>query len=138
MRGSSRRRRNTSYNEYEYAASACGATTAAAEMEEAVPARQRRLLGAASLWRFLYVADCEAQAEDDVHEATLHYRQHMHHVREAYNPSDFRVSAGGQVTTNWQVPRPGIAAIQLDIDPEELGSNYPLHAALLGDAKVML
>ena len=46
--------------------------------------------------------------------------------------------AGGQVTTNWQVPRAGIAAIQLDIDPEELGRNYPLQAALLGDAKVTL
>src|SRR2546425_227225 len=46
--------------------------------------------------------------------------------------------AGGQVTTNWQVPRPGIAAIQLDIDPEELGRNYALQAALLGDAKVTL
>jgi acetolactate synthase I/II/III large subunit len=46
--------------------------------------------------------------------------------------------AGGQVTTNWQVPRPGVAAIQLDIDPEELGRNYPLKAALLGDAKVTL
>lgn len=56
-------------------------------------ATQRRLLGEASVWRFLYVADSEAQAEDDVHEATLHYRQHMHHVRDAYNPSDFRVNA---------------------------------------------
>ena len=46
--------------------------------------------------------------------------------------------AGGQVTTNWQVPKPGIAAIQLDIDPHELGRNYPLKAALLGDAKVTL
>src|SRR2546428_345895 len=46
--------------------------------------------------------------------------------------------AGGQVTTNWQVPKPGIAVIQLDIDPEELGRNYPLQAALLGDAKVTL
>jgi acetolactate synthase-1/2/3 large subunit len=46
--------------------------------------------------------------------------------------------AGGQVTTNWQVPKPGISAIQLDIDPEELGRNYPLQAALLGDAKVTL
>src|SRR5262245_21145159 len=46
--------------------------------------------------------------------------------------------AGGQVTTNWQVPRPGVAAIQLDIDPAELGWNYPLRAALLGDAKVTL
>ena len=46
--------------------------------------------------------------------------------------------AGGQVTTNWRVPKPGVAAIQLDIDPEELGRNYPLKAALLGDAKVTL
>jgi acetolactate synthase-1/2/3 large subunit len=46
--------------------------------------------------------------------------------------------AGGQVTTNWQVPGPGIAAIQLDIDPEELGRAYPLQSALLGDAKVTL
>jgi acetolactate synthase-1/2/3 large subunit len=45
---------------------------------------------------------------------------------------------GGQVTTNWQVPWPGIAAIQLDIDPEELGRSYPLQVALLGDAKVTL
>ena len=46
--------------------------------------------------------------------------------------------AGGQVTTNWQVPKPGVTAIQLDLDPEELGRNYPLKAALLGDAKVTL
>jgi acetolactate synthase-1/2/3 large subunit len=45
---------------------------------------------------------------------------------------------GGQVTTNWQVPRPGIATIQLDIDPEELGRSYPLQVALLGDAKVTM
>jgi len=44
----------------------------------------------------------------------------------------------GQLTTNWQVPRPGVAAIHPDIDPEELGRNYPLQAALLGDAKVTL
>jgi acetolactate synthase-1/2/3 large subunit len=46
--------------------------------------------------------------------------------------------AGGQVTTNWQIPRPGVAAIQLDIDPTELGRNYPLEVALLGDARVTL
>jgi acetolactate synthase-1/2/3 large subunit len=46
--------------------------------------------------------------------------------------------AGGQVTTNWQVPKPGVATMQLDIDPEELGRNYPLQAALLGDAKITL
>jgi acetolactate synthase I/II/III large subunit len=46
--------------------------------------------------------------------------------------------AGGQVTTNWRIPKPGVSAIQLDIDAEELGRNYPLKAALLGDAKVTL
>jgi alkanesulfonate monooxygenase SsuD/methylene tetrahydromethanopterin reductase-like flavin-dependent oxidoreductase (luciferase family) len=54
---------------------------------------QRRLLAAASVWRFLYVAESQAQAEDDVHEVTLSYRKHMHHVREAYNPADFVVNA---------------------------------------------
>jgi alkanesulfonate monooxygenase SsuD/methylene tetrahydromethanopterin reductase-like flavin-dependent oxidoreductase (luciferase family) len=51
---------------------------------------RRRLLRKASVWRFLYVAESQAQAEDDVHAATLAYRAHMHHVREAYNPADFR------------------------------------------------
>jgi alkanesulfonate monooxygenase SsuD/methylene tetrahydromethanopterin reductase-like flavin-dependent oxidoreductase (luciferase family) len=41
----------------------------------------------------LYVADSDAQAEDEVYEATLRYRRHMQHVREAYNPPNFRVNA---------------------------------------------
>lgn len=45
---------------------------------------------------------------------------------------------GSQVTFNWQVPRPGVAAIQLDIDPDEIGRTYPTKVALLGDAKVTL
>ena len=44
------------------------------------------------MWRFLHVAESQAQAEDDVHEATMHYREHMHHVRVAYNPADFVVN----------------------------------------------
>ena len=46
--------------------------------------------------------------------------------------------AGGMTTHAWTVPKAGIAAIQLDIDPEALGRNYPLKAALNGDAKVTL
>jgi acetolactate synthase-1/2/3 large subunit len=45
---------------------------------------------------------------------------------------------GGQVTHNWQIPRPDTPVIQLDIDPEELGRNYPNQVSLLGDAKVSL
>jgi acetolactate synthase I/II/III large subunit len=45
---------------------------------------------------------------------------------------------GGQVTTLWQIPSPGTAVIQLDIDEEELGRNYPNTVSLHGDAKVTL
>ena len=46
--------------------------------------------------------------------------------------------AGGQVTAVWRVPAPGIRVIQLDIDAEQLGRNYPNAVSLLGDAKVGL
>jgi acetolactate synthase-1/2/3 large subunit len=45
---------------------------------------------------------------------------------------------GGMTTHFWAVPKIGIPAIQLDIDPEALGRNYPLKASVLGDAKVVL
>ena len=45
----------------------------------------------------------------------------------------------GSMTTNfWVVPKIGVAAVQIDIEPESLGRNYPLKAAVLGDAKVTL
>jgi len=45
---------------------------------------------------------------------------------------------GGQVTNGWQVPKLGTPTIQLDIDAEELGRNYPNRVSLQGDAKVTL
>ena len=45
---------------------------------------------------------------------------------------------GSQVTTNWTIPASGTAVIQLDIDGEELGRNYPNSVSLLGDAKTGL
>ena len=45
---------------------------------------------------------------------------------------------GGQVTNNWMFPPTGTKVIQLDIDPEELGRNYPNAVSILGDAKVTL
>lgn len=47
-------------------------------------------------------------------------------------------NAGGMTTNVWQVPAFGTPAIQLDINPESLGRNYPLKASILGDAKVSL
>ncbi len=45
---------------------------------------------------------------------------------------------GGMTTHFWAVPPIGTPVIQLDINPEQLGRNYPLKAAVLGDAKVSL
>jgi alkanesulfonate monooxygenase SsuD/methylene tetrahydromethanopterin reductase-like flavin-dependent oxidoreductase (luciferase family) len=65
-------------------------------------ATQARLLAAVSAWRFLYVAESQAQAEDDVQEATLRYRAHMQHVRETHNPPDFR--PGAAALNPWMDP----------------------------------
>jgi acetolactate synthase I/II/III large subunit len=46
--------------------------------------------------------------------------------------------AGGMTTHMWQVPPIGVAAIQIDIEPQHIGRNYPLKAAVLGDAKLAL
>jgi acetolactate synthase-1/2/3 large subunit len=43
---------------------------------------------------------------------------------------------GGQVTNAWQLPKPGTPVIQLDIEPEELGRNYPNAASIQGDVRV--
>jgi acetolactate synthase-1/2/3 large subunit len=45
---------------------------------------------------------------------------------------------GGMTTHFWAVPKIGTPAIQIDINPEALGRNYPLQAAVLGDAKLAL
>ena len=46
--------------------------------------------------------------------------------------------AGGMTTYMWQVPAFGKPVVQVDINPESLGRNYPLKASILGDAKVSL
>src|SRR5437588_2456655 len=45
---------------------------------------------------------------------------------------------GGMTTHFWAVPKIGTPAIQIDIDPEALGRNYPCLAIVNGDAKVTL
>src|SRR4051812_24783270 len=45
---------------------------------------------------------------------------------------------GGMTTHFWAVPKIGAAVIQIDIEVEALGRNYPLKAAVLGDAKTTL
>jgi len=45
---------------------------------------------------------------------------------------------GGMTTHFWAVPKIGTPAIQIDLEPQALGRNYPLAAAVNGDAKVTL
>jgi len=45
---------------------------------------------------------------------------------------------GSQVTLDWKIPPMGTPAIQIDINPSELGRNYSTRVALLGDAKATL
>jgi acetolactate synthase-1/2/3 large subunit len=45
---------------------------------------------------------------------------------------------GGMTTHFWAVPAIGTPTIQIDIDAEALGRNYPLRAAVNGDAQVTL
>jgi acetolactate synthase-1/2/3 large subunit len=43
--------------------------------------------------------------------------------------------AGGQVTNHYTIPPQGTPIIQLDINPEEIGRNYPIQVGLHGDAR---
>jgi acetolactate synthase I/II/III large subunit len=42
---------------------------------------------------------------------------------------------GDQVTHNWTVPAPGVAVVQIDIDPAEIGRSYAGAIGVVGDAK---
>ncbi|MCY4118089.1 MAG: thiamine pyrophosphate-binding protein [Caldilineaceae bacterium] len=46
--------------------------------------------------------------------------------------------AGGQVTHFYQIPPQSTPIIQLDINPEEIGRNYPVQVGLQGDVKTSL
>jgi len=47
-------------------------------------------------------------------------------------------AAGGMVTAFWTLPKPGTTVVQIDIEAASLGRNYPLAAAVNGDARVSL
>ncbi len=52
-------------------------------------ATRARLLNDIALWRNVYVAETDAQAEDELSALLLNTRHHMMHVRDAFNPDDF-------------------------------------------------
>ena len=54
-------------------------------------AAQKRLLKQAAIWRWVYVGESRAAAEDELVAALILTRRHMNHSRHDLNPSDFRV-----------------------------------------------
>src|SRR5882757_54634 len=54
-------------------------------------ATRSKLRGKNALWRNVYVAESDAQAEDELSALLLETRAHMMHVRAAYNPADFTI-----------------------------------------------
>jgi alkanesulfonate monooxygenase SsuD/methylene tetrahydromethanopterin reductase-like flavin-dependent oxidoreductase (luciferase family) len=52
-------------------------------------ATRKKLLAQSALWRNVYVAESDAQAEDELATLLLKTREHMMHVRETLNPPDF-------------------------------------------------
>lgn len=44
--------------------------------------------------------------------------------------------ASDQVTANWTIPAKGTPVIQIDIDPTELGRNYPNAVSIAADARI--
>ena len=42
---------------------------------------------------------------------------------------------GGQVTNGYKIPPQGTPIVQLDINPEELGRNYPIQLGMQGDVR---
>jgi alkanesulfonate monooxygenase SsuD/methylene tetrahydromethanopterin reductase-like flavin-dependent oxidoreductase (luciferase family) len=50
-----------------------------------------QLLEQSALWRYVYVAQSDGQAEDELSALLLRTRSHMMHARSAYNPPDFTI-----------------------------------------------
>jgi alkanesulfonate monooxygenase SsuD/methylene tetrahydromethanopterin reductase-like flavin-dependent oxidoreductase (luciferase family) len=66
-------------------------------------AMQERLLSQSALWRNVYVAESDAQAEDELASLLIETRHHMMHVRDAYNPPDF--VPGPETLNPWTDPK---------------------------------
>lgn len=47
-------------------------------------------------------------------------------------------TTGSMVSWDWHVPKPGVPAVQIDVDARELGRNYPLIVGLAGDPATIL
>ena len=68
-------------------------------------AKQADMLARSALWRNVYVAESDAQAEDELSALLTETRHHMMHVRDAFNPPDF--SPDPATLNPWTDPKVG-------------------------------
>ena len=73
----------------------------------------------AAVWRFVHVAESQAQAEDELAAALIETRRHMVHARATHNPSDFHVPDSR--VNPWNDP----------LVSHEAGARYSLETASL-------
>jgi alkanesulfonate monooxygenase SsuD/methylene tetrahydromethanopterin reductase-like flavin-dependent oxidoreductase (luciferase family) len=87
-------------------------------------AAQARLLRDAAIWRWVYVGESRAAAEDELVAALVQTRRHMNHARHDLNPSDFQVDPA--LLNPWTDPS----------HSEEDGIRYALRSGtLIGTAR---
>jgi alkanesulfonate monooxygenase SsuD/methylene tetrahydromethanopterin reductase-like flavin-dependent oxidoreductase (luciferase family) len=87
-------------------------------------ATKRSLREQAAVWRWVHVAESQAQAEDELAAALLKTRRHQLHARATHNPADFKVEDAR--VNPWNDPRLS----------HEDGVRYALeHSALFGSPK---
>lgn len=93
-----------------------------------------RLLAQCALWRNVYVAESDAQAEDELSVLLLRTRAHMMHARAAHNPPDFEIDP---VNLNaWTNPTVGDAeAIAYILETGSLFLTRPRTRAGRGTAR---
>lgn len=53
--------------------------------------KKKRLLEQSALWRNVYIADSQAQAEDELAKSLYAARDHLIHIRQEFNPPDFEI-----------------------------------------------
>jgi alkanesulfonate monooxygenase SsuD/methylene tetrahydromethanopterin reductase-like flavin-dependent oxidoreductase (luciferase family) len=88
---------------------------------------QNQLRTNAAVWRFVYVAESQAQAEDELSAALLETRQHMKHARNTLNPDDFVVDEN--LLNPWTNPKtPDSEALQFIMANGTI-CGTPLHVA---------
>ena len=82
--------------------------------------KKARLLAQSALWRNVYVAESQAQAEDELAKVLHDARDHLIHMRQKHNPPDFTIEPAA--LNAWNDP-----AVSTDVAVKEalsLGSLY--------------